>query len=258
MTYETASNSNTFFIDFDPQSNNKRKSKQFRSKGKNQIYLSRHDLLTVNPKTETQVYALDALKTKEAVVLHGSAGTGKTFLAMYQALSLLLDPVNDYDKIVIVRSIVPTRDIGYLPGTMEEKTEVYEAPYESIVTELTGHPTAYDKFKEQRRIEFVPTSFLRGTTFNHCIIIVDEFQNMTWQEFSTVMSRFGTGSRIIFCGDGKQNDLICKRNDISGFHSALKVLDKMPSVKLVEFQTDDIVRSGLVKEFIEATEKLGL
>lgn len=217
------------------------------------------DLKKLSPMTDTQEDFFQAYEDgEEAMVLYGSAGVGKTFLAMYHALVDILQPEPKYDKIIIVRSVVSSRDIGFLPGDIELKSAPYELPFQSIVTELTGKKDAYEKLKESGKIEFITTSFLRGLTFNNAIVIFDECQNATWGELSTLITRFGKESKIIFCGDSVQNDLLQKKNDVSGLREFIEVTRSMIEFRHFKFTSADIVRSGLVKSFIIQCEKLGL
>lgn len=209
----------------------------------------------VYPITPAQKETFEAFRKGYNLILKGSAGTGKTFIAMYLSMkSAFVDLASDYNKIIIVRSAVPTRDIGALPGDIEEKTGIYELPYYSICAELTDGAGTYNSLKENKSITFVPTSFVRGVTFRNSIIIVDEFQNMTDHELYSIVTRAGDGCRFIFCGDMRQSDLSGKGNDKTGFANFLKIASRMDSFKQIEFTHDDIVRSGLVKEFIIAHE----
>lgn len=219
------------------------------------------DLIQYQPLTPQQklLYQLWEDYPETSLFLKGSAGTGKTFLSLFLSLKTLLEKEYNYDKIVIVRSVVSSRDIGFLPGSEEEKVQVYEQPYISILNELFPFKNGYENLKKIGKIEFVPSSYLRGTTFNNCIVIVDEAQNMSFQELSTIVTRCGQDCKMVFCGDSKQNDLHYKRNDVSGFDDFFKIIQKMQKYfDIVEFTHDDIVRSGLVKDFIVQQDLLGL
>jgi phosphate starvation-inducible PhoH-like protein len=216
------------------------------------------DIKKIQPKTDTQADVFDAWDDTDAMVLYGSAGTGKSFLALYHALVEVLDPETDYEKILIVRSTVQSRNAGFLPGTVEEKNEPFELPYIDIFSELLGRPDAYEKLKDLGKVEFLSTAFLRGSTFNNCIIFFDEAQNCTFPEISTVATRIGKNTKMIVAGDGLQNDLIHSKTDVSGFRDFLSVASRMEEFRTFKFTTDDIVRSGFVKSWLIACEKLGL
>lgn len=208
-------------------------------------------LQKIFPKTENQEKVFREFSNGQNILIHGYPGTGKSFISLYLALNEI-EEYQEYSKIIIIRSVVPSRDMGYLPGSIKEKAEVYEAPYESICSELYGRGDAYSILVNKGLIEFQTTSFLRGMTFNDAIVIVDEAQNMTPGECVTVLSRLGDNSRLIMCGDLGQNDLVYKRSDFTGLIETMDILKRMPSVSSVEFGVDDIVRSGFVKEYIIA------
>jgi phosphate starvation-inducible PhoH-like protein len=165
------------------------------------------DLDTVSPKTTNQEKTFREFRNGKELLLHGVAGTGKSFISLYLALEQVLDPSNDYNDIFIIRSTVPTRDMGFLPGTEEEKVSSYEAPYRQICGELLSVRNAYDSLKSQGTIKFTSTSYVRGITINNSIVIVDELQNLTFHELDSVFTRVGHNTRIIFCGDYLQSDL---------------------------------------------------
>lgn len=217
------------------------------------------DLKEIQPLTERQKETFIEWNEEQNLILTGSAGTGKTFLAVYLALRDLLDADFPQKKIVIVRSVVPVRDMGFLPGDMEEKSAVYEQPYVSIFNELFPYKNSYENMKKVGLVEFATTSFLRGITYNDAIIIVDEVENMTFQEISTIITRVGKNTRIVFAGDLLQSDLVYKKNDVSGMKDFQEMAQAyMKSMSVIRFDRSDIVRSGLVKEFIIAREKAGL
>lgn len=218
----------------------------------NGLKMRLEDLITVSAKTENQGQFMSQYRHKPAFLLHGCAGTGKTFIALYRALEEVLDKQNGYGKVVIVRSAVPSRDIGHLPGSEEEKTEVYSAPYQAMCEEL--FPTKdkpYQRLVEQKYLEFMCTSYVRGITLDHAVVIVDECQNLNDMELNSIMTRVGVNTKIIFCGDFRQTDL-SKRYDMSGMKQFMATTDAMPSFCSVEFGVEDIVRSALVKEYIIA------
>ena len=207
------------------------------------------NLKEIEPLTPNQKKAFESYDEGYNLVLHGSAGTGKTFISLYLALEELLDFKSFFNDIVIIRSVVPSRDMGFLPGTIKEKSEIYENPYKQICAEIFERGDAYDIMKLKNLIRFETTSFLRGLTFRNSIVIVDECQNMQGGELNTVMTRMGENSKIIFSGDFRQTDL-SRYEDKLGLKDFLAVLERMKTFSYVEFDKEDIVRSGLVKEFI--------
>ena len=218
---------------------------------------SKHDIKPVQALTENQKNMFIQYYQGDSVLGYGSAGTGKTFLASYLALSDVVDHTKPQDKIVVVRSAVQARDIGFMPGTEEEKNQYFEAPYMRIFQELCGRASTYKDMKAAGLIEFVTTTFIRGVTWDNAIIIVDEIQNLNADEINTVMTRVGRDSRVILCGDTKQNDLKKKASDASGLGQLLKIIPHMKNFSSVQFTHDDIVRSSFVKEWIIASETYG-
>jgi phosphate starvation-inducible protein PhoH len=209
-------------------------------------------LKTFTPLTDNQKIFYDAYKRGDYfIALHGVAGTGKTFIALYKALEEVLDRNNPFNKIIIVRSAVQSREMGHLPGDIDEKLEIYQQPYRQICHTLFDRKDAYDRLAEQGHIEFISTSFIRGMSFDDAIIIVDEMQNMNFEEIDTVMTRVGYRSKIIWCGDYRQTDLK-KGNDKSGLLKFFDIAHHMGAFTRVEFEVDDIVRSSLVKDYIMA------
>src|SRR6056300_278036 len=215
------------------------------------------DLLTFQPITDNQTLTYDAYKNHKHLLLHGIAGTGKTFLSLYLALEDVLDPSTVYDDDFIVRSVVSTRDIGFLPGDEQEKVSIYEAPYRSICRELFGIKDSYDALKQQGNIKFMSTSFIRGITINNAVIIVDECQNLNFHELDSIITRVGRNSKIMFCGDYTQTDLT-RENDKRGIFNFMKIIKSLEEFSTVEFGIEDIVRSDFLKSYIIAKYKLGL
>ena len=217
----------------------------------------------IEPLTENQKLLYEAYAQNKNVVAYGCAGTGKTFITLYNALQDVLDETTPYEKIYIVRSLVATREIGFLPGDHEDKSSLYQIPYKNMVKYMFALQTEadfemlYGNLKTQGTISFWSTSFIRGTTLDKSIIIVDEFQNLNFHELDSIITRVGEDSKIMFCGDATQTDLI-KTNERNGIIDFMRVLRLMPSMELVEFGVDDIVRSGLVKEYIIAKMELNL
>ena len=217
----------------------------------------------VEPLTANQQALFNAYAEDKNLVAYGAAGTGKTFITLYNALRDVLDPETPYEKIYIVRSLVATREIGFLPGDHEDKSWLYQLPYKAMVKYMFEMPTEadfemlYGNLKSQDTISFWSTSFIRGTTFDKAIIIVDEFQNLNFHELDSIMTRVGESSKIMFCGDATQTDLV-KQNERNGIIDFMRILRLMSSVDLIEFGVEDIVRSGLVKEYILAKMELSL
>ena len=210
----------------------------------------------VEPITEAQREMFASFMQGQNVVACGSAGTGKTYVATYLALQEVF--AQRKNKVVFVRSAVPTRQIGHLPGDLNEKSLVYTTPFKQIVDDLCENGTAYNILTTKGIIEFMTTSFIRGITLDNCVIIFDEFQSASWHELASVVSRCGKNTQIVFCGDTKQNDLITNKHDVSGLSNFMKVADDMEEFDIVKFYPQDIVRSGLVKSFILACERAGL
>ena len=214
------------------------------------------DLVVVDPLTTNQKLFFTSYKNSIATLLHGSAGTGKTFIALYKALEEVLEKTSPYEKLVVCRSAVASRDIGHLPGTELEKTEVYMRPYVDICESLfPDNPTPFQLLQESSTVDWMITSFIRGITLDNAIIVVDECQNMNDMEMNSIMTRVGQNSKVIFCGDFRQSDLYKIRSDLSGLQKFMVIAESMPSFNIIEFGTDDIVRSELVKEYIIARQE---
>lgn len=220
---------------------------------KNQKKIRIEDLPNLEARNQNQHKAINGWKENKNLILNGSAGTGKTYLALSLALESVLDSSTPNHDLIIIRSIVPTRDIGFLPGDEEEKKEAYTAPYRSIFNEIFGCYTAWENLKTKNQLHFESTSFIRGITYNNAVIVVDECQNMSYHELCSVITRVGKHCRIIFSGDYKQSDL--KSAESQGINTFLDIL-KRPKIsghfRKVTFTSADIVRSGLVKDFIIA------
>jgi predicted ribonuclease YlaK len=218
---------------------------------------------TIEPLTKNQEILFDAYNKNQNLVAYGCAGTGKTFITLYNALRNVLDERTPYEKIYIVRSLVATREIGFLPGDHEDKSSLYQIPYKNMVKYMFELPSEadfemlYGNLKTQGTIGFWSTSFIRGTTLDKAIIIVDEFQNLNFHELDSIITRVGEDSKIMFCGDATQSDLI-KTNEKNGIIDFMKILRVMPSIDIIEFGVEDIVRSGFVKEYIIAKMEIGV
>jgi len=214
-------------------------------------------LVDIEPITENQKILFNSYKEKKNIIAYGAAGTGKTFVTLFNALKDVLDENTPYEKIYIVRSLVATREIGFLPGDHEDKSDIYQVPYKHMVKYMfqmgsdADFEMLYGNLKAQETIKFWSTSFLRGTTLDRSIIIVDEFQNLNFHELDSIMTRVGEDSKIFFCGDASQTDLQ-KTNEKNGIVDFMKIIRSMPSFDVIEFGIDDIVRSGIVKEYLIA------
>jgi predicted ribonuclease YlaK len=220
-------------------------------------------LVDITPITDNQKRLFDSYDEGKHIIAYGAAGTGKTFITLYNALKDVLSENTPYDKIYIVRSLVATREIGFLPGDHEDKSSYYQIPYKHMVKYMFQMPSdadfemLYGNLRSQETIKFWSTSFLRGTTLDDAIIIVDEFQNLNFHELDSIITRVGENTKIVFCGDASQTDLT-KTNEKNGIVDFMKVLRAMPSFEMIEFGIDDIVRSGLVKEYLIAKLEAGL
>jgi len=220
-------------------------------------------LVNIEPISENQKRLFNSYKEGKHLVAYGCAGTGKTFITLYNALKDVLNENTPYEKIYIVRSLVATREIGFLPGDYEDKSDIYQVPYKHMVKYMfqmssdADFEMLYGNLKAQDTIKFWSTSFLRGTTLDNAIVIVDEYQNLNFHELDSIITRIGENSKICFCGDARQTDLV-KTNDRNGIVDFMNILRKMPSFDIIEFEIDDIVRSGLVKEYIIAKMEAGM
>jgi len=213
------------------------------------------DLSDLEPLTKSQKEVFDAFEKDYSIVMAGSAGTGKTFMALGLALEEVLDKSSSYNKVVIIRSIVPTRDIGFLPGNEDEKKDAYTGPYKSICTELFNDPEAWTKLTNNGTIEFMSTSFIRGTTLSDAVVIIDEMQNLNFHELDSVITRIGQNCKFLMCGDYYQSDFD-KEKDKNGILQFLEILEMLQKFKIVEFNWEDIVRSDFVRDYIMTKEML--
>jgi predicted ribonuclease YlaK len=225
--------------------------------------LSSEYLVDIDPLTENQRKLFDSYAEQKHLVAYGCAGTGKTFCLLYNALKEVLDEKSPFEKVYIVRSLVPTREIGFLPGSHDDKADIYQIPYKNMVKYMfqmssdADFEMLYGNLKAQETIKFWSTSFLRGVTLDNCIVIVDEFANLNFHELDSIITRVGENCKIMFSGDATQSDLI-KTSEKNGIIDFMKVLRKMPSFDIIEFGVDDIVRSGLVRQYLIAKIEEGL
>ena len=225
--------------------------------------INHSQLVTIKPITDSQKVVFDTWKKGQNQFLFGAAGTGKTFVSLYLAMQSVMDLKSKYERVLIVRSLIPTREIGFLPGDEEDKSALYQVPYQNMVQfmfEMQNEQqfnTLYDRLKGQGTLFFLSTSFLRGLTFDNSIVIVDECQNMNFHELDTIITRVGQDSRILFCGDFDQTDLQ-RTNEKNGLHDFLRILEEMEEFNCTEFSIGDIVRSGFVRNYLLNKIKMGL
>ena len=212
-------------------------------------------LVDIDPLTDNQKRFFDSYAEEKHLIAYGCAGTGKTFIALYNALQDVLNDNTPYERIYLVRSLVSTREIGFLPGTYEDKSDIYQIPYKNMVKYMFEMPTdadfemLYGNLKTQDTVSFWSTSFIRGTTLDKAVIIVDEFQNLNFHELDSIITRVGEDSKIMFCGDATQSDLT-RDKERNGIIDFMRILEQMESVETIEFGLEDIVRSGLCKEYL--------
>lgn len=215
------------------------------------------DLTQIDPITKAQKESFEAWDDDEHLILTGTAGTGKTYIAMYLALESVLERSGCYDKVIVLRSAVPVREIGYLPGKLEEKTDIFQSPYRAICEELFDDKAVYNKLINSHQLQFETTSFIRGRTFDRCIIIVDEMQNLNFHELDSIMTRAGENCKLIFCGDHAQSDFT-NEGEKNGLAKFLNIMYRMKNFTTVQFGWDDIVRSDIVRDYIMTKEMLGI
>ena len=222
-----------------------------------------NDLVTIKPITDNQKVVFSTWKKGLNQFLFGAAGTGKTFISLYLALQEIMDLKKPADKVILVRSLIPTREIGFLPGDEEDKAALYQVPYRNMVQFMFEMPNEqafnglYDNLKAQGSLYFLSTSFLRGLTFDNSIIIVDECQNLNFHELDTIITRVGQDSKIVFCGDFGQTDLV-RNNEKNGLHDFMRILEEMKEFNCTEFTIGDIVRSGFVRSYLINKTKMGI
>ena len=227
------------------------------------IEITNSDLVKIEPVTDNQKVVFESYKKGQNQFLYGCAGTGKTFITLYLAMQEVLRNDTPYDRVVMVRSLIPTREIGFLPGDEEDKAALYQVPYSNMVQFMFKQPNEqafsmlYDRIKSQGSFYFLSPSFLRGLTFDNSIIIVDECQNLNFHELDTIVTRVGQDSKIMFCGDFMQTDL-SKVNERNGLHDFLRILEEMEEFNCLEFNIGDIVRSGFVRNYLIQKTKLGM
>ncbi len=219
--------------------------------------INNEHLVDIQPITENQKRLCESYSAGKNIIAYGAAGTGKTFITLYNAIKEVLNAETPYKKVYIVRSLTATRETGIVSSNHEEQSWLYQVPYQSMVKYMFQMSSdqefnnLYRNLKDQGIINFLSTSYIRGTTLDDAIVIVDEFENLNFHELDSIITRVGQNSKIHFCGDATQSDLeqTIERNGIVDF---IKVTRGMPSVDIIEFGIDDIVRSGIVKEYLIA------
>ena len=226
-------------------------------KKNNSLTVSFDELEKIEPITDNQKKAFDSWDKGYNLILTGSAGTGKTFIALYNAFKEMLDNPELYRRIMIMRSMVPTRDAGHLPGTKEEKEDPYKVPYKNICDEIFGYKGAYGKLTTANKLTFETTSYIRGATFDQTIIVVDEMQNLNFHELDSVITRVGNDCKIIFCGDYLQSDFKYK-DDKDGIIKFISIVEQMRFFRVINFGWEDIVRSDLVRDYIMTKEMMNI
>jgi len=228
------------------------------------LYIQTQNLVTVESVGPAQGTAFEEYAKGKNLFLTGAAGTGKTFILLHLALKEVLQKETPYDKVVLIRSLLPSRDIGFLPGTLDEKSNLYQDPYRILVRYLFQMPNEqeflmlYDKLVGQGSLEFYSTSFLRGQTFDRSIIIVDESENMLFHELDTIITRVGQESKIMFAGDAAQTDLKKNNGDRDGYLQFSNILEEMEEFSVITFGIGDIIRSGLVRSYLIAKQNMGV
>ena len=221
-------------------------------------------LVDIEPLTDNQKVLFDAYDSGKNIFAYGAAGTGKTFISLYKALQDVLNDDTPYEKLYIVRSLVSTREIGFLPGDHDDKAALYQIPYKNMVKYMFEMATdadfemLYGNLKTQETISFWSTSFIRGTTLDNCIVLVDEMQNLNFHELDSIITRVGDNCKIIFCGDATQTDLTksAEKDGIIDFKKIVEVMEE--DFGVIEFGLDDIVRSGLVRNYLVTKLALSL
>lgn len=232
-----------------------KKKKERRESGETTYVNNNFQPKVITPITRTQDHVFDAWEAGQHLLLHGTAGTGKSFISLYLAYQAYMN--HEIDKIYIIRSAVPTRDMGFMPGSMAEKAEVYEAPYKAIFTEIFGRGDAYEILKHKNIVEFVTTSYVRGITLDRCVAFTDEIANLSLHELDSVITRAGKNCRLIFSGDVTQSDFT-KEFERTGLGKFMEIIKEMDQFSLIQFTVSDVVRSELVKDYIIAKERLNI
>ena len=225
-------------------------------------YINHNNLLEIEAIGPAQTKAFAAYKEDKNLFLTGSAGTGKTFILLYLAFQDVFNDESPYDKVIVIRSLLPSRDAGFHSGSLEEKAMYYQAPYRMLVKFLfemqskDEFAALWDLLIDQESVEFQTTSFLRGQTFDNAIILCDEAQNLNFAELDTVMCRVGQNSKIMFSGDEAQTAFI-NNDDKEGMYNFQGILGEMEECEVIKFGIGDILRSGLCRSYLIAKEQFG-
>ena len=235
-----------------------------RTKRKKSVSIGAEKMVAVTPLTENQERIFKSWDEGKHLFIYGAAGTGKTFCALYKALYDTLKATPNYDSVYLVRSLVATREIGFLPGDHEDKSSLYQIPYKNMVKYMfemgndSDFEVLYGALKAQESVKFWSTSFLRGVTLDNSVIIIDEMQNLNFHELDSIITRVGENTRIVFCGDTMQSDLI-RDKEKNGIHDFMRILEMMPDdFDMIEMGIDDICRSGLVRNYLIAKNASGI
>ena len=225
--------------------------------------ISHDQLVEMKGVTKNQIEVFKQYKSGKNLFLYGPAGTGKTFVILYNAIQEVLDPKINYNCIYIVRSLMPTRELRFYPSDEQDKSSLYQVPYDNMLRFMFKLPAEdqfgilYEELKRQDNVAFLSTSFLRGITLDNAIILVDECQNLNFHELDTIMTRVGQDSKIMFSGDFDQTDLR-EDKEKAGLGQFLKIINEMKEFYSCEFDIGDIVRSGLVRSYIIQKYNTGL
>jgi phosphate starvation-inducible protein PhoH and related proteins len=205
----------------------------------------------VLPKSVNQRRYLDAIEQLDIVFGIGPAGTGKTYLAMAQAVAFLL--AKKVTRIILVRPAVEAGEkLGFLPGDLQEKVNPYLRPLYDAMYDMLD-PERVERLLERGTIEIAPLAFMRGRTLNDAFVILDEAQNTTSDQMKMFLTRLGFGSKAVITGDITQIDLPAGR--VSGLVEATRVVDKVEGIAFVRFDDKDVVRHPLVQQIVKAYEK---
>ena len=225
--------------------------------------ISHDQLVEMKGVTKNQLEVFKQYAEGKNLFLYGPAGTGKTFVVLYNAIKEVLDPKTNYNCIYIVRSLMPTRSLAFMPGDEQDKSSLYQVPYDNMLRLMfklaaeEQFDIMYKELKKQGNVAFLSTSFLRGITLDNAIVLVDECQNLNFHELDTIMTRVGQESKIMFSGDFDQTDLR-EDDEKAGLGQFIKIINEMKEFYSCEFDIGDIVRSGLVRSYIIQKYNTGL